>query len=153
MEGKSARSARVSFVLEPLGELLEVLLQLVVLFLVILQALIIRLVSFVTILEGRRCRRVSHICAILFIQVGSEALRFGIEGTAPDRPAVSASHAALASLLALTVPLPAVLRVGLLQLLALLVYRVVRRAAGKSRTLLEEGRLLVCCRWLFSLLH
>ena len=52
LEGKSARSARVSFVLEPLGELLEVFLELVVLFLVILQALIVRLVSFVTILEG-----------------------------------------------------------------------------------------------------
>ena len=115
--------------MKTLCELLEILLKLVVFILIVLEALIISLVSLVPVLEGRRSRRVPHL-SIFFVDVRQGR----IEGLAANRAVIgtaTAPQTTFAALATLTVPLPAVLRIGLLESLALLIDQALRRAFAR----------------------
>ena len=115
--------------MKTLCELLEILLKLVVFILIVLEALIISLVSLVPVLEGRRSRRVPHLC-IFFVDVRQGR----IEGLAANRAVIgtaTAPQTTFAALTTLTVSLPAVLRIGLLESLALLIDQALRRAFAR----------------------
>ena len=110
-------------------ELLEILLKLVVFILIVLEALIISLVSLVPVLEGRRSRRVPHLC-IFFVDVRQGR----IEGLAANRAVIgtaTAPQTTFAALTTLTVSLPAVLRIGLLESFALLIDQALWRAFAR----------------------
>ena len=115
--------------MKTLCELLKILLKLVVFILIVLEALIISLVSLVPVLEGRRSRRVPHL-SIFFVDVRQGR----IEGLAANRAVIgtaTAPQTTFAALTTLTVPLPAVLRIGLLESLALLIDQALRRAFAR----------------------
>ena len=115
--------------MKTLCELLEILLKLVVFILVVLQALIISLVSLVPVLEGRRSRRVAHL-SIFFV----DGWQRRIEGLAANRAVIgpaAAPQTTFAALTTLTVSLPAVLRIGLLESLALLIDQALCRAFAR----------------------
>ena len=135
LERKSSRCTSRSLLLKALCELLKVFFELVVLFLVVLQTLLIRLIALVSILKGRRSHWVSHgAIGVFFVKCGS-CIWIGCIVVCSSDGSALVAKATLASLATLTVTMPPVLSVRLLQLFALLFNHIVRWASTESGAL------------------